>query len=111
MTPGTGGEVQEKTMPGFFFLSLFTSFSSPISFSDIAPNATHLNACGMVERSAALGEGSQTVDPATLVETKLNYLQISLSAWNRRVGCLHQLPTWGLPSHANREDHRDVGRV
>jgi len=57
--PGTGGEVKETTMPGFF--PIFFSPTSPLSaigFSEITPNA-YLNARGTMEMWATSGEGTQ----------------------------------------------------
>lgn len=85
-TPGTGGEVQEKTMPGFFLFFFFSPPSPlPIHFSEITPKAAHLNARGTMEMRVVLGEGSQTGDPTSLVETKLHCLEINLSAWSEWV--------------------------
>lgn len=74
--------MQEKNNARLFSLDFFPpTFSSfPISFSEITPNTTHLNARGMMEVQAVLGGGSQTGNPTILVEIKLHCLDISLSA-------------------------------
>lgn len=71
--------MQEKNNARLFSFFFFppTSFSSRISFSEITPNATHLNACGMMEMQAVLGGGSQTGNPTSLVEIKLHSLEIN----------------------------------
>lgn len=77
----------------FFFFYFFTSFSSPISFSEITPNATLLNVRGMTEMQVVLREESQTGDLASLVETKCHCLEIRLSAQSKWVVCTSS--PWG----------------
>lgn len=91
--------MQEKKQCQAFFFLFFppTSISSPISFSEITPNTTHLNAHGMMDTQAVLVGGRQTGNPSSLVQIKLHCLEFSLSARNEQFIPISS-PHWGSSS-------------